>query len=425
MHILKPPVLAWLNSLGQPYRGRAGPCLRFSPFMCVKMLMMLCISLGTEAFLLGSMPIKAPAQATPNGNCTLIVPENPLTAKGLATPYVLVATNPQKGPCNETNPAQSTFVQGAVFDPMTSRILIYDPLVIDKGTRPAIAPVVPTLPKHAIVALWFGFNGNVLTLSRNEGFNQGKCVDRVDNSPFGQFAYCNASTFFSATNEAIRDKDLIPPRLGLARDGKTCPSTRDFSVVDQDQSDNVTTTYLVANGRIAQNTAANRAKLPATAELINPSDNKLLVSFIDPALGCRPWMVPNLADPGHLTTALPLNELQAAVHQPFPVALVPAGDPMVLVNGRPNLEKLNAFRIGVDQPQVISLKQASTVVYCQNLRRFGAPRILLDAPLTKNAPSPDPAMNLFPFLVQRFNVTWGPMGLNCAGLLGQPSPLAS
>jgi hypothetical protein len=388
------------------------------------MLMMLCVSLGTGAILLGTIPIKASAQAAPNANCTLIVPANPLTAEGLATPYRLVATNPHMGPCNETNPAQSAFIQGAVFDPETSRILVYDPLVIDKGTRPAIAPVVPTLPEHAIVALWFGFNGNILTLSRNDGFNQGKCVDRVDNSPFGQFAYCNAPAFFNAANKAIRDKNLLPPRLGLAKDGKTCPSTRDFSVVDQDQSDNVTATYLVAKGRIAQNTAANRAKLPATAQLINPSDNKLLVSFIDPALGCRSWMVPNLADPGHLTTALPLNELQAAVHQPFPVALVPARDPMVLVDGQPNLDKLNAFRVGVDQPPVTSLKQASTADYCQNLRQFGAQRILLDAPLTKNAPSPDPATKLFAFLVQRFNTTWGPMGLNCAGLLGQPSPLA-
>ena len=36
----------------------------------------------------------------PNADCTLIVPPNPLTARGLATPYQLVATDPNNGPCN-------------------------------------------------------------------------------------------------------------------------------------------------------------------------------------------------------------------------------------------------------------------------------------------------------------------------------------
>ena len=36
-------------------------------------------------------PPAAAAAATPNPNCTLIVPANPLTAEGLATPYQLVA----------------------------------------------------------------------------------------------------------------------------------------------------------------------------------------------------------------------------------------------------------------------------------------------------------------------------------------------
>jgi hypothetical protein len=99
-----------------------------------------------------------------NGDCSLIVPPNPLTAQGLATPYQLVATNPQQGPCHEANPNQAAFVQGAVLDPATGHIAIYNPLVIDKGTQPAIAPVVPPLPRGGIVGLWFGSNGNTLTL---------------------------------------------------------------------------------------------------------------------------------------------------------------------------------------------------------------------------------------------------------------------
>src|SRR5579871_2547500 len=72
-----------------------------------------------------------------NPNCSLIVPPNPLSAQGLATPYELMATDPAKGPCNEGNAAQAAFVQGAVIDPVTGTISIYNPLVIDQGTKPA------------------------------------------------------------------------------------------------------------------------------------------------------------------------------------------------------------------------------------------------------------------------------------------------
>jgi len=188
----------------------------------------------------------------------------------------------------------------------------------------------------------------------------------------------------------------------------------------------VTATYLaLPNGQTAQNTAANRAKLKNFTVLVNPSDEKLLVGFIFPALGCTPWMVPNLADNGSPTTALPLNELQAAARQRPPVALVPAGDPMVLVNGQPNLQKLNLYRVGVDQPQVESLNQASTGEYCKNLRAIAPARLFFDSPLTRNfaSPAPDMANNLFAFLALRFNATWGADGLNCQGLLNQPSPI--
>lgn len=104
----------------------------------------------------------ANAAAAVNMNCTLTVPPNPLTAQGLATPYQLAATNAANGPCNEANPNQAAFVQAAILDPATGQISAYEPLVIDKGTQPAIAPVVPTLPANAVVGIWFGFNGTTL-----------------------------------------------------------------------------------------------------------------------------------------------------------------------------------------------------------------------------------------------------------------------
>ena len=38
-----------------------------------------------------------------NPNCTIIVPDAPLTAAGLATPYQLTATTPADGECHEGN----------------------------------------------------------------------------------------------------------------------------------------------------------------------------------------------------------------------------------------------------------------------------------------------------------------------------------
>ncbi len=378
------------------------------------------------SMLMGAMSPVAAHDNSVNLNCTLIVPDQPLTAQGLATPYLLEATNPDDGPCHEANTMQSAFVQGAVVNPATGVLSVYDPLVIDRGRKPAIDPVVPRLPAGVVVGIWFGFNGAVLTLrgARKSTLRDNNCVNGLPDSPFGQFAYCNAVDFFAAANRGVKAGAFVPPPLGTDRKGLTCPSVRDFSFVDQDQSDNVTTAYLVArNGRIAQDTSANRRALPNATVLTNPSDNRLLIG-VDAALGCPPpWMRPNLADPGHRTAALPLNELQAAAHQAPSVALVPSDDPMVLIaqddSFARSLTKLNLYRVGVDQPKARSLQDASTKTYCINLMQVAPPRLATDAPLLGQGATPNPGVGntLFTFMAQRYvNTFTNPLGegLNCA-----------
>ena len=400
---------------------------KFSRVMGPLLILMMTITAGIFVVTRPQTETRAANDAV-NPNCTLIVPDNALSAQGLATPYQLVATNRRNGACHERNAAQAAFVQGAIFDPATNQISIYDPLVVDRGAQPAADPVVPTLPQGAIVALWFGYNGGNLTLrgAADTTLGNAHCVNGVGGSIFGQVAYCNAPAFFSAAQQAIQAGKLQVPQLGTGQDGKTCPTVRDFSVVDMDQSDNVTTTYLIsADGRTAQMSAANVAKLAGAQTLVNGSDNRLVSVAVDGALGCKPWTAPNLADPGQMEPAQPLNELLAANRQADPMALVPAGDPMVLMNGRQSLEKVNAYRQGVDQPAVQNLDMAATKAYCTNLRAVAPDRILLDAPLTQGRPSVDPAVasNLFTFLAQRFNTTYGANGLNCQDLLGQKSPI--
>lgn len=364
-----------------------------------------------------------------NSNCTIIVPDAPFTAAGLATPYQLKATNPNdgNGPCSETNSNSSAFVQAAIFDPATGQISIYNPLVIDQGSSPAVDPVAPTLPDNAIVAIWFGFNGSNLT---QEGAHPGVlkdngCVNGFPNkNVFGQYSYCNAPAFFRAANRAIRAGKLQVPRLGVANDGLPCPTVRDFYVVDQDQSDNLPVTYLISeSGLLAQNTQANTLALPGATTLGNPSDNGLLDRFMDPAIGCTPWKVSDLTDPGQTAPGLALNELQARAHQRSPMALIPAGDPMVLdPDGSSDLGKVNAYRRGVDQPDARGLWQADTARYCRNMLRIAPARLLLDQ-ASLGGPSPVAgATSLFAFLTQRFAASYDILG--CADLVKLPDPVS-
>jgi hypothetical protein len=191
-------------------------------------------------------------------NCVLQVPNNSLTAEGLATPYKMTG-------CNQTQFAtEGCFVEAAILDPATGDIQIYNPLVINQDNAVEgvdfITPVVPTLPPNAVVAIFFGSNALTLTLTGDTN----TCVNGDGNSIFGQFAYCNSPAFFAAATTAVSNGLLKIPPPGTTTKAATvqpCPVTRDFRMVDMDQSDNVDSTYLLINGRtLAQNTPANAAK---------------------------------------------------------------------------------------------------------------------------------------------------------------------
>jgi hypothetical protein len=250
-------------------------------------------------------------------------------------------------------------------------------------------------------------------------------VNGLGHSIFTQVAYCNAPALFAAANAAIRAHRLSVPGLGTARDGRPCMSVRSFGVVDQDQSDNVTAGYLALPvGRTAQDTVANTRRLAGrhTTVLSNGSDNGLLDTFVDPALHCRPYMAPDLANGGRPATALALDELQAAAHQARPVALVPLNDPMTLVNGHYSVAKTSLYRLGVDQPP-INPKAETAAGYCRNLRFTGVARTRRDRQFTVTAPTPDAgaANNLFTFLAQRLSGSYDELG--CKALLKQPNPV--
>jgi hypothetical protein len=518
-------------------RGRrvGGNWLRDYPVPVVSVAVILvCLAVVAASAGVTRLLTAPAADTTANPNCTIIVPSDPLSAHGLATPYQLAATNPANGPCHEANADQTAFVQGAVLDPATGQITIYDPLVIDAGTQPAAPPVVPALPADAVIGLWFGYNGDTLTLAgadqepspsgasstaaavsgqaaaalsgqaaaANAGpratvesagsaplsgsagdqgwFNasltnlgagptatgastpaastpasrlaastpaipaanpadrpaatatpdailqQADCVGGEDInaafSSFTQVAACDATAFFSAANAAISAGRLMVPAPGTAADDEDCWTTRSFALIDQDQSDNVTTEYLsTPGGEIAQDTAANRASLKGATTLVNGSDNGLLDLFVDPALGCAPWEAANLADAGAPVSALPLDELQAAAWAgrggDGPAALVPLNDPMTLdAHGRFSTDKTNAYRALVDMPALPAGQ--SPAAYCSDMESIQGTRLQQDANLLLLGQSPQPgaANSLFTFLAMRLqqsfvNLSCGQFGL--------------
>jgi hypothetical protein len=315
----------------------------------------------------------------------------------MATPWVLMA------PCHEAK-ASSVFVQGVILDKINHTLSTYSPLVIDDGTTPAAAPIVPMLPVSYDAAFFIGGNNDATTLV---GVSS-QCVNGEDGQVFGQVAFCGTDKFWSD----IRVSGIVPPPLGIGKDGLICPTTRDFRIVDQDQSDNVQTTYLfTADGRTAQNTEVNRALLVGAGIQKNASDNRLLTNFIDPALGCHPWMIPDIADGGNLIASQATDEIQAAWYQSPPMALVPAGDPMV---GPNLLNMVNAYRAGVNQPQIGALSMASTQAYCNNLKAIQPQWLAAHKQLFLKAPSPVPAAGatLYDFLTGRLAATY--MILGCA-----------
>ena len=352
------------------------------------------------------------------------MPANPLSATGLSTPYQLegpAGMTPQASGCTMANfAALGAFVQATILDPATGKLSVYEPLVITQGTQPAAAPAVPTLPANAIVTVDFGFNGTNLSQvgATPTALAQGRCIEGLNGSIFGQVSFCNGIRFFRAAQRAMAAGTLTVPATGMATNaaGVPCPTTRNFNMIDQDQSDNVTTQYLLnGTGQTAQDNAANTAAMPNATVINNGSDNALLDAFLDPTLGCTPFTAPDLSNAGAPGTSQALDELSAAKNQTAPIALVPENDEMVLVNNAFSVTKTNLYRSEVGQPPVSAANDAadSPANYCQNMVNVQAAFLQANQALLAGGTSPVPGVgnNLFTFLANRLSMSFA--NLNC------------
>jgi hypothetical protein len=380
------------------------------------------------------------AVSSDNTDCDIIVPANPLSAKGLATPYQLTGrggASAANSGCTMANAANlGAFVQATILDPRTGRLFVYNPLVITQGTTPAVAPVVPKLPRNAIVTIDFGFNGaNLIQVGATpNALAQGRCVNGTSaTSPFGQQSFCNGINFFRAATALMAIGRLQVPRAGTSAKivptggrlgtGRQCPTVRNFDMVDQDQSDNVTSVYLLnrATGQTAQANAANQADMAGSTVLSNGSDNALIDKFMDPALGCTPFMAPDLGNNNTPSTSQALDELLAMRNMPKVPALVPENDPMVLdAAGNLDPAKTNLYRAEVGQPPISPANDRfdSPANYCQNMINIQGPFLAANQAAFAGGPSPVPAVgeDLYTFLANRLLMSFDNLGCQTFGL---------
>ena len=378
--------------------------------------------------------------AAANVNCDIIVPANALSARGLATPYQLTGTDgqtPAQSGCEMSNAANlGAFVQATILNPATGKLYVYDPLVITQGTTPAVAPVVPVLPSGAIVTIDFGFNGTDLFqvgANRNT-LRNANCVNGTSGSIFGQVSFCNGSNFFNAAFQDEREGKLVVPSEGTSGkiipsggslgSGQNCPETRNFDMVDQDPSDNVTTQYLLdpATGHTAQNTDSNAANIPGSTLLANGSDNTLLDLFMDPVLGCTPFQAPDLANNNLPTSSQALDELLSAAHQPTMGALVPENDEMVLNNsGQFDAAKTDLYREEVGQAPIGAQNNqtSSPAMFCQNMVDIQTPFLAANQALLSTGQSPVTGVgdNLLTFLANRLSMSFTNLSCQTFGLM--------
>jgi hypothetical protein len=369
----------------------------------------------------GATPInlhQTAAQAANSMNCTLQVPANPLSAQGLETPYQL------GDGCSMANAGtEGAFVEATILAP-NGQLSVYNPLVVTAGTQPAAKPLPATVPAGSVVEISVGFNGTNLALT-GFGANQGNCVDADGQSLIGQVSGCNEVAFYNAANADIARGTLKVPPAGTSLDGQQCETTRDFALIDQDQSDNTVTQYLInGNGQTEQATPANVAANANDTLLTNGSDDALISEFVDPSNGCTPFTAPSTTYPKTAEPSQALNELSARVNQKTTPAETPVNDEMVLVNGNFSIAKTNIYRSLTDQPLLSNFDNPTQVAadYCQNMVNIAPAHDQLDATRNANFTTPVPATgnNLNTFMGNRLSMSF--MNLNCQ-LYGLTDPV--
>jgi hypothetical protein len=276
------------------------------------------------------------ARVDSNTTCDLIVPANPLSAQGLATPYRLTGPHgmtPAQSGCEMSNGAKlGAFVQATILDPATGALSVYEPLVITQGTRPdtpdmKLSP--PVIPADAVVTIDFGFNGKDLVQvgATPTTLADAQCVSGRTGPAFGQVPSCNGVNFFTAVRQAERKGLLKVPSPGTSNaivpsgdlgTGRSCPVISDFEVAGLDPGVSVTTSYLLnpLTGQTAQDNTTYGGYIAGATLLHGNSADAVLDQYVDPILGCAPFEAPDLSNASVPGFSEALDEIAADAYPP-------------------------------------------------------------------------------------------------------------
>jgi len=338
--------------------------------------------------------------ANSNTTCDIIVPANPLSAQGLATPYQLTGPNgttPAQSGCEMSNGAKlGAFVQATILDPATGTLSVYEPLVITRGTKPDTPSTrldPPVIPADAVVTIDFGFNGTDLVQvgATATTLAAARCVHGAAGPAFGQASSCNGTTFFNAVRQAERKGLLKVPSPGTSSaivasggdlgTGRSCPVISNFEVAGLAPGESVTTSYLLnpLTGQTAPDSTTYLGYIAGATLLHGNSANAVLDQYIDPILGCAPFEAPDLSNASVPTFSEALDEIAAAAYQPKTAALAPGSD---------------------------------TATYCQNLVNLQTPFLAANQKLLASGQSPVTATadNLLTFLANDLSGSFSRLG---------------
>ena len=339
-----------------------------------------------------------------NTTCDIIVPANPLSAQGLATPYQLTGPGgmtPAQSGCEMSNAAKlGAFVQATILDPATGTLSVYEPLVVTQGTRPDTPGLKlnpPVIPADAVVTIDFEFNGTHLVQvgATPTTLADAHCVSGQAGSAFGQTSFCNGVNFFNAVQQAERKGFLKVPSPGTSNaivpsggdlgTGRSCPVISNFEVAGLDPGESVTTTYLLnpLTGQTAQDNTTSLSYIAGATLLHGNSASAVLDQYVDPILGCTPFEVPDLSSANVPAFSEALDEIAAEAYPPKTAALVPETD-----------------------------KSSSPAMYCQNLVDIQTPFLAANQKLLATGQSPVTATadNLLTFLANDLSVSFTRLG---------------
>lgn len=347
--------------------------------------------------------------------CSVIVPNNPLTEIGLSTPYILKSFKNSSLNCNIGN--NSIFIEAVILDLNNGNYEVYNPIIIDEYIVD-YKVIKPIIPENSIIGIWFSSNNLKFRLTGStDSYNiinsviDGNCIDGIENSPFGNFAYCNAYYFFLKANSLV-NKNII----NIKPLKNNCLTTRSYAFIPRYEISSISSySYIILdNNTLIQNEIFNITNNYKKIININ-SNNRLLNDFINPSTNCIINNFKNCLAFNEIYSSYTINENNQA--------LIPYNHPNVLVNGKINLEKLNYYRIGFNQKTINTVDNYENVNFCNNIYNDALNYMYENYDYLNNFSSPDYkiATNLLNYICNRFIETW--KILDCENLTNNKCPI--